>query len=60
MSLWSLSVAMGSALSSQVVQLGTVWSPGTYFAVLGCAALVRAVAVAVSRRRLSRLMSGVT
>ncbi|MFE8913840.1 peptide MFS transporter [Streptomyces globisporus] len=60
MSLWFLSVAMGSALSSQVVQLGTVWSPGVYFAVLGCAALVCAGAVAVFRGRLSKLMRGVT
>ncbi|WP_228972944.1 peptide MFS transporter [Streptomyces sp. DH12] len=60
MSLWFLSVALGSALSSQVVRLTVIWSPGTYFAVLGAAALVCAAAVALARKRLRRLMRGVT
>lgn len=60
MSLWFLSVAMGSALSSQVVQLTTVWSAATYFAVLGTAALLCAGAVAAGRGNLSRLMRGIS
>ncbi|WP_411112582.1 peptide MFS transporter [Streptomyces sp. 029-5] len=60
MSLWFLSVAMGGALSSQVVRLTTVWSDATYFAVLGTAALLCAGAVAAGRTNLSRLMRGVS
>ncbi|MER8001284.1 oligopeptide:H+ symporter [Streptomyces sp. NPDC095613] len=59
MSLWFLSVAMGSALSSQVVRATTVWPVGTYFAVLSAAALLCAAAVAAARGNLSRLMRGV-
>ncbi|MFE7425860.1 peptide MFS transporter [Streptomyces sp. NPDC057545] len=59
MSLWFLSVALGSALSAQVVRLSTVWSPGTYFAMLGAAAMLCAAALALSRARLRRLMRGV-
>ncbi|MFI6638923.1 peptide MFS transporter [Streptomyces sp. NPDC050504] len=60
MSLWFLSVAMGSALSAQVVRLTTVWSPATYFTALAGAALLCAAAVALARKRLRRLMRGVT
>ncbi|MEU9759045.1 oligopeptide:H+ symporter [Streptomyces sp. NPDC047985] len=59
MSLWFLSVALGSALSAQVVRLSTVWTPGTYFAMLGAAAMLCAAALALSRARLRRLMRGV-
>ncbi|KAA6213162.1 MFS transporter [Streptomyces albofaciens JCM 4342] len=60
MSLWFLSVAMGSALSAQVVRLTTVWSPAVYFTVLGATALLCAAGVALARKRLRRLMRGVT
>ncbi|MBU3867676.1 oligopeptide:H+ symporter [Streptomyces sp. 4503] len=60
MSLWFLSVAMGSALSAQVVRLTTVWSPATYFAVLATAALLCSAGVALARKRLRHLMRGVT
>ncbi|MEZ3182812.1 oligopeptide:H+ symporter [Streptomyces pimonensis] len=59
MSLWFLSVALGSALSAQVVRLSTVWSPGTYFTMLGAAALLCAAALGLARARLRRLMCGV-
>ncbi|MEU4656055.1 oligopeptide:H+ symporter [Streptomyces sp. NPDC023723] len=59
MSLWFLSVALGSALSAQVVRLAAVWPPGRYFAVLGAAALLVSAALALARGRLRRLMHGV-
>ncbi|WP_320781856.1 peptide MFS transporter [Streptomyces sp. CRN 30] len=59
MSLWFLSVALGSALSAQVVRLSTVWPPGPYFAALGALALLASAVLALARGRLRALMHGV-
>lgn len=56
MSLWWLSVATGSALSAQVVQLAGILSYSVYFAVLGAVAVGGAGAMALARRRLGALM----